>query len=54
MDPAASRRPEASPLHRIWQDANVGARHALLNIGVGCEIYGKALLGVENDVSIAV
>jgi 3-hydroxy-9,10-secoandrosta-1,3,5(10)-triene-9,17-dione monooxygenase len=45
---------EASPLHRIWQDANVGASHALLNRGVSCEIYGKALLGVENDVSLAV
>lgn len=42
---------EANPLHRMWQDANVGARHALLNSGIGLEIHGKALLGVENDVS---
>jgi 3-hydroxy-9,10-secoandrosta-1,3,5(10)-triene-9,17-dione monooxygenase len=42
---------EADPLHRIWQDANVGARHALLNASVGLEVYGKALLGVENHIS---
>lgn len=42
---------EANPLHRIWQDANVGASHALLNSSISLEIYGKALLGVENDVS---
>jgi alkylation response protein AidB-like acyl-CoA dehydrogenase len=45
---------ESSPLHRIWQDANVGARHALLNAGVGYEVYGKALLGIANDISPAV
>jgi 3-hydroxy-9,10-secoandrosta-1,3,5(10)-triene-9,17-dione monooxygenase len=45
---------EASPLHRMWQDANVGARHALLNGAVSCEVYGTALLGVENDVSMIV
>jgi 3-hydroxy-9,10-secoandrosta-1,3,5(10)-triene-9,17-dione monooxygenase len=45
---------ESNPLHRMWQDANVGARHALLNATVSNEVYGKALLGVENDVSPAV
>lgn len=45
---------ESSPLHRMWQDVNVGARHALINPGVAYEVYGKALLGVENDVSLAV
>lgn len=45
---------ESNPLHRMWQDANVGARHGLLNSGIGYELYGKALLGVENDVSLAV
>jgi alkylation response protein AidB-like acyl-CoA dehydrogenase len=42
---------EASPLQRIWQDANVGARHALLNSSVAYAIYGKSLLAVENDVT---
>ncbi len=45
---------ESNPLHRLWQDANVGARHVLLNRVVSNEIYGRALLGVENDVSPAV
>lgn len=42
---------ESSPLQRIWRDARVGASHALLNHNVGLEIYGKALLGVDNNVS---
>jgi alkylation response protein AidB-like acyl-CoA dehydrogenase len=45
---------ESSPLRRIWQDANVGARHGLITPAVSYEVYGKALLGVENTVSIAV
>lgn len=45
---------ESSALHRIWQDANVGARHALLNPVISYEVYGKAILGVENDISPAV
>ena len=40
-----------SPLQRMWRDANVGASHALLNRGVNAEIYGKALLNLENNVS---
>lgn len=42
---------ESSPLQRMWQDANVGASHALLNHSVSLEIYGRALLGAENNVS---
>jgi alkylation response protein AidB-like acyl-CoA dehydrogenase len=45
---------ESSPLRRIWQDANVGARHGLITPAVSYEVYGKALLGVENTVSLAV
>ena len=45
---------ESGPLNRIWQDSNVGARHALLNGSVSHEIYGKAILGVENNISVAV
>jgi hypothetical protein len=35
----------------MWRDANVGASHALLNHNVSLEVYGKALLDVENNVS---
>jgi alkylation response protein AidB-like acyl-CoA dehydrogenase len=44
----------SSSLRRIWQDVNVGARHALLLPAVGNEVYGKLLLGIENTVSRAV
>jgi alkylation response protein AidB-like acyl-CoA dehydrogenase len=45
---------DASPLHRIWQDANVGARHALITPGISYEVYGKVLLGLGNDITVAV
>jgi alkylation response protein AidB-like acyl-CoA dehydrogenase len=45
---------DGSPLHRIWQDANVGARHALLTPGISNEVYGKVLLGLENDITLTV
>jgi len=42
---------EASPLQRIWRDAAVASRHAVVLPPVGYEVYGKALLGVENTVT---
>jgi alkylation response protein AidB-like acyl-CoA dehydrogenase len=45
---------DASALQRIWQDANVAARHASLLPGISYEVYGKALLGVTNDVATTV
>lgn len=42
---------EASPLQRIWRDSNTAARHAVVMPAVGIEVYGKALLGVENTVT---
>jgi len=42
---------EASPLQRIWRDSNTAARHAVVMPSVGIEVYGKALLGVENTVT---
>ncbi|MFM0341850.1 acyl-CoA dehydrogenase family protein [Paraburkholderia fungorum] len=42
---------EASPLQRIWRDSNTAARHAVVLPAVGIEVYGKALLGVENTVT---
>jgi alkylation response protein AidB-like acyl-CoA dehydrogenase len=41
---------DASPLQRIWQDANVAARHVALLPGISYEVYGKALMGLPNDV----
>lgn len=45
---------ETSPLQRYWRDANTGARHAGLNALVGYEIFGKALLGVQEQISAMV
>jgi alkylation response protein AidB-like acyl-CoA dehydrogenase len=42
---------EASPLQRIWRDAAVASRHAVALPPIGYELYGKALLGVKNDVT---
>jgi alkylation response protein AidB-like acyl-CoA dehydrogenase len=42
---------DASPLQRIWRDANVAARHAVISPAVGSEVYGKALLGVEEKIT---
>ena len=42
---------DSSPLQRIWRDAAIASRHAVVLPQVGYELYGKALLGVENDVT---
>jgi alkylation response protein AidB-like acyl-CoA dehydrogenase len=42
---------EASPLQRIWRDAAVASRHAVALPAIGYELYGKALLGVENNIT---
>ncbi|AME27140.1 acyl-CoA dehydrogenase family protein [Burkholderia sp. PAMC 26561] len=42
---------EGSPLQRMWRDSNTAARHAVVLPAVGIEVYGKALLGVENTVT---
>lgn len=42
---------QSSPLQRIWRDSNTAARHAVILPIVSDEVYGKALLGVENTVT---
>jgi alkylation response protein AidB-like acyl-CoA dehydrogenase len=42
---------ESNPLQRIWRDSNTAARHAITNAAIADEIYGKALLGVEDAVA---
>lgn len=36
---------EASPLQRMWRDANTGSRHATFTSAVNYEVHGGALLG---------
>ena len=47
----ASSFADANPMQRIWRDANTAGRHAVVNPSVNLEVYGKALLGVDNDVT---
>lgn len=42
---------ETSPMQRWWRDSNTAARHAVALPAVGNELYGKALLGLENTVT---
>jgi alkylation response protein AidB-like acyl-CoA dehydrogenase len=42
---------DVSPLQRIWRDAAVASRHAVVLPPIGYELYGKALLGVDNNVT---
>jgi alkylation response protein AidB-like acyl-CoA dehydrogenase len=40
---------DVNPLQRIWRDSATAARHALVVPAVGLEVYGKALLGREDQ-----
>ncbi|MGH7907941.1 MAG: acyl-CoA dehydrogenase family protein [Candidatus Binataceae bacterium] len=42
---------ESNPLQRLWRDAHVGSRHAALNTPPNFELYGRALLGVEGNIT---
>lgn len=42
---------EASPLQRLWRDSAVAARHAVTMPAVNYEIYGKALLGRDDQIT---
>lgn len=42
---------ESNTLQRIWRDVNTAARHGILLPAVSYEVYGKALLGVEERVT---
>jgi hypothetical protein len=40
-----------NPLQRIWRDSAVAARHAVILPSVGYEVYGKALLGRDDQIT---
>ena len=42
---------DVNPLQRIWRDSATAARHAVVSPMVAYEVYGKALLGVENTLT---
>jgi alkylation response protein AidB-like acyl-CoA dehydrogenase len=45
---------DSSAMQRIWRDSNTAGRHAVVSPTVSYEVYGKALLGVDNDVTVLV
>lgn len=47
----ASSFATANPVQRIWRDLEVICRHGLVNVGLSREIYGRALLGIEPQVT---
>jgi alkylation response protein AidB-like acyl-CoA dehydrogenase len=42
---------EVSPLQRIWRDANTAGRHAVAAPTIAIEVYGKALLGIDEKIT---
>ena len=47
----ASSFATSNVMQRIWRDFSTASRHAILSPDVAQEIYGKALLGIENTVT---
>jgi alkylation response protein AidB-like acyl-CoA dehydrogenase len=42
---------DVNHMQRLWRDIHVASRHAITSWTVNLEIYGKALLGVEPNIS---
>ncbi|MFE3999345.1 acyl-CoA dehydrogenase family protein [Nocardioides sp. YIM B13467] len=44
---------QANPINRIWRDLETASRHGYINSDLSREIYARALLGIEPQVSQA-
>jgi 3-hydroxy-9,10-secoandrosta-1,3,5(10)-triene-9,17-dione monooxygenase len=42
---------DANRMQRLWRDIHVASRHAITEWQINLEIYGKALLGVEPNIT---
>lgn len=42
---------DSNRLQRLWRDVHVASRHAITDWQVNLEIYGKALLGIEPNIT---
>src|SRR5260370_42464435 len=47
----ASGFADSSPLQWMWRDASIATRHALLATDPSLEIYGRALVGAEGNIT---
>lgn len=45
---------EGSLIQRLWRDCETAGRHAVISPSISTEVYGKALLGIEGDVTALV
>jgi len=43
---------QISPIERIWRDMETASRHAIANDGISREAYGKALLDVDERITM--
>jgi 3-hydroxy-9,10-secoandrosta-1,3,5(10)-triene-9,17-dione monooxygenase len=42
---------ESNSVQRYWRDVNVAGRHSALITATALEIYGRALLGLEGNIT---
>jgi len=42
---------EANPMQRVWRDLETCSRHAVVNPEISTEIYGRALLDVDEQIT---
>jgi 3-hydroxy-9,10-secoandrosta-1,3,5(10)-triene-9,17-dione monooxygenase len=42
---------EAASIQRMWRDISVASRHGMLSTAPNLEMYGRALLGVEDNIT---
>ena len=47
----ASSFADFNPLQRIWRDSETASRHAVISPDISAEVYGRALLGIEEGVT---
>ncbi|MER5216854.1 acyl-CoA dehydrogenase family protein [Streptomyces sp. NPDC002838] len=47
----ASSFAESNPLQRIWRDSATAARHAIASPTISAEAYGRALLGIQEQMT---
>jgi alkylation response protein AidB-like acyl-CoA dehydrogenase len=50
----ASSFAEASPMQRMWRDSEIASRHAVVAPEISALIYGRALMGFTEGVSLLV
>ena len=42
---------ETGSIQRMWRDIGIATRHGMLSAGANLEMYGRALLGVEGNIT---